>query len=282
MDYNSFVEFGGVIMSCDHNCSTCKIKGNCSQKQYFDTTKSNIKHIIGVMSGKGGVGKSTITSLLANKMAHLGLKVGILDADITGPSIAHAFGLKGRLEGTKTEMYPLVTKQGIEIVSVNLLLKDENEPVVWRGPILGNAVKQFYSETVWGELDYLFVDMPPGTSDIQLTVLNNIPLTGVVMVSSPQDLVSMVVSKCVNMVNKVSVPIVGIVENMAYVKCPCCGNKIEIYGKSHLNDISLKYHLVPLASLGIDSELTKLMDDGKIEEYDTNELDLAISQIKML
>lgn len=269
-------------MSCDHNCSTCKIKGNCSQKQYFDTTKSNIKHIIGVMSGKGGVGKSTITSLLANKMAHLGSKVGILDADITGPSIAHAFGLKGRLEGTKNEMYPLVTKQGIEIVSVNLLLKDENEPVVWRGPILGNAVKQFYSETVWGDLDYLFVDMPPGTSDIQLTVLNNIPLTGVVMVSSPQDLVSMVVSKCVNMVNKVNVPIVGIVENMAYVKCPCCGNKIEIYGKSHLNDISLKYHLVPLASLGIDSKLTKLMDDGKIEEYDTNELDLAISQIKML
>lgn len=150
-------------MACDHNCDSCKIKGSCQEKQYFGTTKSNIKHIIGVMSGKGGVGKSTVCSLLANKMAHLGYKVGILDADITGPSIAHVFGLKGRLEGTKNEMYPLVTKNNIEIVSVNLLLKDENEPVVWRGPILGNAVKQFYSETVWGNLDYLFVDMPPGT-----------------------------------------------------------------------------------------------------------------------
>ena len=179
-------------------------------------------------------------------------------------------------------MYPFVTKNNIEIVSVNLLLKDENEPVVWRGPILGNAVKQFYSETVWGNLDYLFVDMPPGTSDIQLTVLNNIPLTGVVMVSSPQDLVSMVVSKCVNMVNKVNVPIVGIIENMAYVKCPCCGKKIDLYGKSHLNDISLKHHLIPLASLGIDSHLTELMDSGNIEEYDTNDFDVAIEQIKLL
>lgn len=269
-------------MACDHNCDSCKIKGSCQEKQYFGTTKSNIKHIIGVMSGKGGVGKSTVCSLLANKMAHLGYKVGILDADITGPSIAHVFGLKGRLEGNKNEMYPLVTKNNIEIVSVNLLLKDENEPVVWRGPILGNAVKQFYSETVWGNLDYFFVDMPPGTSDIQLTVLNNIPLTGVVMVSSPQDLVSMVVSKCVNMVNKVNVPIVGIIENMAYVKCPCCGKKIDLYGKSHLNDISLKHHLIPLASLGIDSHLTELMDSGNIEEYDTNDLDVAIEQIKLL
>lgn len=282
ISYNSIVENGGVDMSCNHNCSTCSSKGSCSEKQFFQTTKSNIKHIIGVMSGKGGVGKSTVTSLLALNMALKGYKVGILDADITGPSIPHAFGLKGRLKGSNNEMYPLETKLGIKIVSINLLLNDSNEPVVWRGPILGNAVKQFYSETVWGDIDYLFIDMPPGTSDIQLTVLNNIPLSGVIMVSSPQDLVSMVVSKCVNMVKKVNVNIIGLIENMSYIKCPCCDNKIEIYGKSHLNEIAKKHHLIPLANLGIDTKLSSLMDEGRLEEYHTSDLDVALNQIIML
>lgn len=269
-------------MACDHNCSTCKLKGNCNEKTYFPTMNSNIKHIIGVMSGKGGVGKSTVTATLAELMAKKGYKVGVLDADITGPSIPTAFGVHERLKGDKTKMYPASSKNGTKIVSVNLLLENESSPVVWRGPILGNAVKQFYSEVVWEELDYLFVDMPPGTSDVALTVLHNIPLSGVVIVTTPQDLVSMVVGKGISLVRQLNVPIVGLVENMAYVTCPDCGKKIEIYGKSHLNDACTKFNLVPLASLPLDSKLTELMDSGRIEEYNTNLLDVAISQIEML
>ncbi len=269
-------------MACDHNCASCKSKGSCEEKEYFKNNQSNIKHVIGVMSGKGGVGKSTVTSLLASAMAKKGYKVGILDADITGPSIAHAFGVSGHLQGSESLIYPSESIDGIKLVSVNLLLKNAEEPVVWRGPILGNAVKQFYSETVWADLDYLFVDMPPGTSDVQLTVLNNIPLDGVVMVTSPQDLVSMVVSKCVNMVNMVKVKIIGLIENLAYVKCPDCGKKIEIFGKSHINEVCAAHHLIPLASLGIDPSLSELMDRGHIYDYDTHELDIAVSQIEML
>lgn len=273
---------GDENMVCDHNCANCKSKGNCNEKEFFKNNQSNIKHVIGVMSGKGGVGKSTVTSLLASLMAKKGYKVGILDADITGPSIAHAFGVKGQLQGAENVIYPCVSKDGIKIVSVNLLLKNEEEPVVWRGPILGNAVKQFYCETAWEELDYLFVDMPPGTSDVQLTVLNNIPLDGVVMVSTPQDLVSMVVSKCVNMVNMVKVKIIGLIENLAYVKCPHCNEKIEIFGASHLNEVCLNHHLVPLASLGIDPNLASLMDKGNIFDYNEPDLEVAASQIEML
>lgn len=269
-------------MSCDHNCSNCASKGSCYEKQYFSTIESNIGKIIGVMSGKGGVGKSTITTLLACKMAKLGYKVGILDADITGPSIAHSLGVKGRVLGTKGRMFPQEDKNGIKIMSVNLLIEDETQPVVWRGPILGGAVKQFYSETVWKELDYLFIDMPPGTSDIQLTVLNNIPVDGVVIVSTPQDLVSMIVSKCVNMVNKVNVPVLGLIENMAYVTCPDCGKEIEIYGPSHLDEVSSKFDLTALARLGIDTKLSSLMDKGEVYEYDTSKLDNAVEVIKNL
>lgn len=269
-------------MSCDHNCANCASKGSCSEKQYFDTIDSKIGKIIGVMSGKGGVGKSTVTTLLACKMAKLGYKVGILDADITGPSIAHSLGVKGRVLGTKGRMFPLEDKNGIKVMSVNLLIEDETQPVVWRGPILGGAVKQFYSETVWEELDYLFVDMPPGTSDVQLTVLNNIPVDGVIIVSTPQDLVSMIVSKCVNLVNKVNVPIIGLIENMAYVTCPCCNKEIEIYGKSHLEEVSFKYNLLPLARLGIDTNLSNFMDKGQVYEYETSKLDNVRDIIKEL
>ena len=266
-------------MACDHNCDSCKIKGSCQEKQYFGTTKSNIKHIIGVMSGKGGVGKSTVCSLLANKMAHLGYKVGILDADITGPSIAHVFGLKGRLEGTKNEMYPLVTKNNIEIVSVNLLLKDENEPVVWRGPILGNAVKQFYSETVWGNLDYLFVDMPPGTGDVALTVFQSLPVDGIVIVSTPQDLVKMIVNKAFNMAKIMNVPVLGLVENMSYYQCPDCGKKHNIFGESQIDETAKELGVPVLAKLPIDPEVAKLVDEGRVEDVECPQLDEFVSAL---
>lgn len=269
-------------MQCDHNCSTCNKKRTCAEKHYFKTINSNIKKIIGIMSGKGGVGKSTVTSLLASSMAKRGYKIGILDADITGPSIPTAFGVHNRLTGNNQIMYPGESKLGIKIVSVNLVLENEKAPVIWRGPILGNAVKQFYSEVEWGELDYLFIDMPPGTSDVQLTVLNNLPVDGVVMVTSPQDLVSMVVGKAVSMVNMTKVKLVGLLENMSYVKCPCCDQKIEIYGRSKLNEACLEYHLVPLGNLPIDSKLTRLIDNGQVEDFDTDLLDLTIHLIEML
>lgn len=262
-------------MACNNDCKNCSIKGNCSEKKYFTLTKSKIGKIIGVMSGKGGVGKSSVTAMLASHMARRGKKVGILDADITGPSIPQAFGVHERLEGSDKLMYPAVSSCGIKIVSVNLLLDKETSPVVWRGPILGNAVKQFYSETVWDELDYLFIDMPPGTSDIQLTVLNNIPVDSVVIVTTPQDLVSMVVSKAISMINKIGINIAGIVENMSYMVCPCCGEKLNVFGESKLNEESKKYNILPLAKLPIDSKMASLTDEGKIYDYQTEELDYA-------
>lgn len=270
-------------MSCDsNNCASCKSKGACGEIKKFLAKGGIIKHIVGVVSGKGGVGKSTVTSLLASQMAKKGYKVGILDADITGPSIPHSFGLNGKLDGDENHlMLPKVSKGGIKIVSTNLVVDDPEQPVVWRGPILGNAVKQFYDSVKWGTLDYLYVDMPPGTSDVALTVFQSIPIDGIVLVTSPQELVTMVVEKAVNMARKMNVNIIGLVENMSYVKCPCCDQKIEIYGKSHLEEVCEKYHLVPLAKLPIDPKLTNLMDSGKIEQFDTSLLDVAISQIEM-
>ena len=269
-------------MSCNHDCKNCKVKSGCSEKKYFQTTNSNIKKIIAIMSGKGGVGKSSVTCMLASLMNKRGYKVGILDADITGPSIPKAFGVKGRLLGDGKVMYPHESEDGIKIVSINLLLEDETSPVLWRGPVLSNALNQFYSEVAWEELDYLFIDMPPGTSDIQITVLNNIPVDGVVMVSTPQDLVSMVVAKACKLVDKVNVKTLGLVENMAYVTCPCCDKIIEIYGPSKLESAASDLGIKPLASLPIDPSLASLMDEGKISEYFTNLLDLAMLEIESL
>lgn len=268
-------------MSCDsNNCASCKSKGACGEIKKFLAKGGIIKHIIGVVSGKGGVGKSTVTSLLASEMAKKGYKVGILDADITGPSIPHSFGVKGRLDGDENKlMIPKMSKGGIKIVSTNLVLEDPEQPVVWRGPILGSAVKQFYDSVKWGNIDYLFVDMPPGTSDVALTVFQSIPVDGIVLVTSPQELVTMVVEKAVNMANKMNINVIGLVENMSYVKCPCCDEKIEIYGKSHLEEVCEKYHLIPLAKLPIDPKLTSLMDSGNIEDYQTNNLDICVSEI---
>ncbi len=216
------------------NCSTCPSKGKCGKNEdscgIKNNPKNKIKHVVGVMSGKGGVGKSSISVLLAKELARQGFKVGIMDADITGPSIPRLMGLeKEKAYGTNDAIEPVIDKDGIKVMSLNFLMDDENQPVVWRGPIVGNAVRQFWSDVVWEELDYLLIDMPPGTGDVALTVLQNIPVNGVVMVSTPQPMVSMIVSKAINMCKQVKVPVLGIIENMSFVECPDCGKRIEIF-----------------------------------------------------
>ncbi len=268
-------------MSCDSNCSSCGSNKACGELKKFLARGGIIKHIIGVMSGKGGVGKSTVTSLLASSFNKKGYSVGILDADITGPSIPHSFGLSGRLEADENKMFiPLKSKNGIKIVSTNLILENAEDPVLWRGPILGGAVKQFYDSTKWGKLDYLFIDMPPGTSDVALTIFQSIPLDGVIMVTTPQTLVEMVVLKALNMANKMNVKVLGLIENYSYIKCPDCNKKIEIYGHSHLEEMSKKFNIYPLAKMPLEPKLVELMDQGKIEDYDTLDLDYAIEIIE--
>lgn len=256
-----------------------KIKAKFSP--YFKTLPTNnIKHIIAVCSGKGGVGKSFVTSMLAVAMSKRGYKVGILDADITGPSVPHAFGIHDKITGTvDSKLVPQVSKNGIKVVSINLLLEHENDAVVWRGPVLANALQQFYSDTMWGDIDYLFVDMPPGTSDVALTVFKNYPVTGAIIVSTPQDLVHMIVGKAVQMIELLKVPVIGIVENMAYVTCPHCGEKIYYNGESSLYDLCNSYHTIPLASIGQDPQKRAILDKGEAESIDTSEFDNAIDEI---
>ena len=216
------------------NCNTCPSKGNCQKSEdacgITNNPKNKIKHIIGVMSGKGGVGKSSMTTLLAKELNKQGYRVGVMDADITGPSIPRLFGLeKEAAYGSNDAIQPVVDKDGIEVMSLNFLMEDEMQPVIWRGPIVGNAVKQFWTDVIWGELDFLLIDMPPGTGDVALTVMQSIPLNGVVMVSTPQPMVSMIVSKAINMCKQANVEVLGIIENMSYVQCPDCGKRIEIF-----------------------------------------------------
>lgn len=261
------------MSSCDHNCASCKSKNSCSDndKKSFlapNNKLNNIKKIYAIHSGKGGVGKSFVSSMLANVMAKKGFKVGILDADITGPSIPTAFGIKERLTGEENIMYPAVTESGIKMVSINLLLDNPSSPVAWRGPVLGNAIKQFYSDVKWEEIDYLFVDMPPGTGDVALTVFQSLPIDGVIIVTTPQDLVSMIVGKAVNLAKMMNVDIVGLVENMAYMECPCCNNPLYPFGASKLTEVSDEYNIRALASLPIKPEITKIIDQGKIETID--------------
>ena len=271
------------MSECTHNCSSCS--HNCSTKSKQDfleplNAKSTIKHVIGVVSGKGGVGKSMVTSTLATLMHRAGYKVGILDADITGPSIPKAFGISAGVDGNDDGMLPPVTETGIKIMSVNLLLPDATHPVVWRGPVIAGTVKQFWSGTVWGDLDYLFVDCPPGTGDVPLTVFQSIPLDGIVIVSSPQELVSMIVEKAANMAKMMDVDVVGLVENMSFVKCPDCGKEIKIFGESHIEEISAKHGYPLLAKMPIDPTLASLVDAGQIEKMDVNYLDDAVEVLK--
>ena len=242
---------------------------------------NTIRRVIAVVSGKGGVGKSMVTSLLATAMQHSGSKVGVLDADITGPSIPKLFGVQDqRPVPTEAGLLPVVSKQGMQVMSINVLLDDAESPVVWRGPILANTVKQFWTDVIWGDLDFMFLDMPPGTGDVPLTVFQSIPLDGIVIVTSPQDLVSMIVKKAVNMAKKMDIPIIGIVENMSHVICPDCGETIKIFGDSVTEELALEWGIPFLGSLPIDPRLTELSDKGQIESAAIDYLDKAIMAMK--
>ena len=255
--------------SCSGNCDSCG--ESCSSRSPESLLApanklSNIKHVIAVVSGKGGVGKSTVTSMMAVAMNKLGYKTAILDADITGPSIPQAFGLHEPAVGSDDGILPTVTKDGIKIMSINLLLPKETDPVVWRGPVVAGAVKQFWTDVCWGDVDYMFVDLPPGTGDVPLTVFQSLPVAGVVVVTSPQELVGMIVDKAVNMADMMHVPVLGIVENMAYYTCPDCGKQHAIFGESHIEAIAAKHGIPNTAKLPIDPAIAAACDAGKIED----------------
>lgn len=267
---------------CTHDCSHCS--SNCEQRKesFLEPAHelSDIGHIIGVVSGKGGVGKSLVTSMLAVTLSRKGYRVGILDADITGPSIPKAFGLKAPVEGDDTGMIPPKTKTGIEVMSVNLMLEEEERPVVWRGPVIAGTVKQFWSQTIWNDLDYLLIDCPPGTGDVPLTVFQSIPLDGIVIVSSPQELVSMIVKKAAGMAEMMQIPVLGLVENMSYVRCPDCGREIPVFGESHIDEIAAKYGYDVLAKIPMDQKLAAAVDRGMIELMENDYLDKATDIIE--
>ena len=271
------------MAECTHDCSTCS--SNCSSRKPESLLEapnplSNVKHVIGVVSGKGGVGKSLVTSMLAVLMQREGYKVGILDADITGPSIPKAFGLKPGVSGGPEGMIPPSTTTGIDVMSVNLLLEEEDKPVVWRGPVIAGVVKQFWNETIWHDIDYLFVDCPPGTGDVPLTVFQSLPLDGIVIVSSPQELVSMIVAKAANMAQLMNIPVLGLVENMSYVKCPDCGKHINVFGESHIGEIAEKFGYDLLGQIPMDPKLAALVDRGMLEMMENDYLDSAVTVIE--
>ena len=254
---------------CTHDCKTCS--QNCAERDPASFLKplnpySRVGKVIGVVSGKGGVGKSMVTSLLAVNMARRGHKVGILDADITGPSIPQAFGIHGNCLGSEMGIEPAESERGLKVMSINLLLENETDPVVWRGSVISGAVTQFWTDVHWGEVDYLFVDMPPGTGDVPLTVFQSLPVDGVVVVSTPQELVGMIVEKCVNMAGMMDKQVVGLVENMSYFKCPDCGSEHSIFGESRVEELAGRHHIPATARLPMDPQLTALCDGGRIEE----------------
>lgn len=264
---------------CTHDCSTCS--SNCGSKDpksllVAPHPNSKIGKVIGVVSGKGGVGKSMVTDLLAVEFARRGYHCGILDADITGPSIPKAFGITEKAQGNETTIFPVKSKKyGVDIMSINVLLENESDPVVWRGPVIGGTVRQFWSDTLWDNVDYLFVDMPPGTGDVALTVFQNIPIDGIVVVTSPQDLVSMIVGKAMKMASLMNIPVLGLVENMSYALCPDCGKKIHVFGESHISEIAEEYHVPVLAEMPINPALASACDNGTVEDLDCSYLEDA-------
>ncbi|MEG0310388.1 MAG: Mrp/NBP35 family ATP-binding protein [Eubacterium sp.] len=270
--------------NCTHDCGSCG--SDCDEREEHATDFtvkphpwSNVKKVIGVVSGKGGVGKSLVTSTLAVLLRRQGLSIGILDADITGPSIPKAFGITGKAQGSEKGIYPIKSESGIDIMSMNLLLENDTDPVVWRGPVIAGAVKQFWSDVIWEYDDYLFVDMPPGTGDVPLTVFQSLPINGIIIVTSPQELVSMIVEKAVNMANMMNIPIIGVIENMSYVTCPDCNKKINIFGESHIEEVASKNNLKVLAKLPIDPETASLVDKGEIEKFKGDWLDNAAKAV---
>ena len=273
--------------SCSHDCSSCASSCGSKQPSREDflvpmNQYSRIRKVIGVVSGKGGVGKSFVTSYLSVLMNRKNYKTAILDAEVTGPSIPKAFGLHKLAEANELGLLPVHTKNGIEVMSVNLLLEDEETPVVWRGPVIASTVKQFWSEVVWGDVDFMFVDMPPGTGDVPLTVFQSLPLDGIIVLTSPQELVSMIVGKAVNMAKEMNVPILGLVENYSYVECGNCKEHISVFGKSHIDEISKKYGIPVLAKLPIDPSIAEAIDGGNVEELQGTWLDDAADVVAQL
>lgn len=265
--------------SCE-GCPSNK-KGNGIEKEPMNAA-SDIKKVIGVVSGKGGVGKSFVTASLASAMHKAGYKVGIMDADITGPSIPKMFGVHGQVYGIEEGMVPMETEDGMKVMSINLLLDDEEAPVIWRGPVIAGVVKQFWNETVWGDIDYLFVDMPPGTGDVPLTVFQSLPVDGIVVVTSPQELVQMIVKKAYNMANMMQVPVLGVVENFSYLKCPDCGKEISLFGESNIEAVAEELGLPVFGKLPLDPEYARKADAGEFEDLENPYLDAAVEELKKL
>ena len=254
-------------MGCSHNCESCSAGcGTASSLKVAANPAATVRKVIGVVSGKGGVGKSLLTSMLAVGMTRKGYTCGVLDADITGPSIPKAFGVHGKLEGCEGGILPARSEGGVQMVSINLLLPNEDDPVIYRGPIIAQTVKQFWSDVVWDDVDFLFVDMPPGTGDVPLTVFQSLPVDGILVVTSPQDLVSMIVGKAVKMAQMMDIPLIGVVENYSYLECPDCGKHISVFGESHLEEVTAQYGLNVLAKLPIDPRLAAAVDAGQIED----------------
>ena len=271
------------MSSCNGNCSSCS--SDCEDRKQESllaqlNPKSTVKKVIAVVSGKGGVGKSTVTSMLAVAMARKGKRVGVLDADITGPSAPTAFGVSECQGANDDGLYPALTRGGIQVMSINLLLDNPGDPVVWRGPVIAGAVKQFWTDVIWEDVDYLFVDMPPGTGDVPLTVFQSLPVDGIVIVTSPQDLVSMIVTKAVKMAEMMHIPVLGFVENYSYLRCPDCGKQISVFGQSHLDEVAAQLGLPVLARLPIDPAVAQACDNGQMETVSTDCLDPVIQAIE--
>ena len=267
---------------CTHNCSSCSADCPSRNKESLlekPNAESKIRRVIGVVSGKGGVGKSMVTSMLSVLMRRKGYRVGIMDADITGPSIPKAFGLAPGVETTENALLPKTTMSGIEVMSLNLLVEDPESPVVWRGPVIAGTVKQFWTDVIWKDIDYMFVDCPPGTGDVPLTVFQSLPLDGIIIVTSPQELVSMIVAKAVKMAEMMNIPVLGLVENMSYVKCPDCGKELHIFGESRIEETAKAHGTEVLGRLPIDPMLAGLVDNGMIEGLECDYLDAAADRI---
>ena len=270
------------MSSCSGNCSTCG--SDCADRKAESllaklNERSTVKKVIAVVSGKGGVGKSTVTSMLAVAMARRGKRVAVLDADITGPSAPTAFGVTQCQGANEDGLYPALSRSGIQVMSINLLLDNNTDPVVWRGPVIAGAVKQFWTDVIWEDVDYMFVDMPPGTGDVPLTVFQSLPVDGIVIVTSPQDLVGMIVSKAVKMANMMHIPVLGFVENYSYLECPDCGKKIEVFGKSHLEEVAKSFDLPVLAKLPIDPKVAEAFDNGLMETVPTDNLSAVVEKV---
>ncbi|HDP70386.1 MAG TPA: ATP-binding protein [Actinobacteria bacterium] len=267
-----------VSKELDKSCKNCGDEGDCPE----ENPQKDVKCCLAVMSGKGGVGKSLVTGLMAVALKNAGLKIGILDADLTGPSIPKMFGINKKAKSGDGKIIPIESLNGIKIMSLNLLLDREDDAVIWRGPVIAGAIKQFWTDVAWGELDCLLIDLPPGTADAPLTVMQSIPLDGVIVVSSPQDLAVMIVKKALQMTRKLNIPTLGLIENMSYAHCPKCGEKIDFFGESNISEITKDYKIDLLAEIPIDPQIAKLCDEGKIEDYDVKFLDKAKNNVEKI